>query len=63
MKTGPHISDAENAPIMGRPLPDTLRQVEAFFTAVNESRVSIETTIKTQGGEFVVTNRIVVKES
>ena len=55
----PQIAEPENTPIEARPLPDTLREVEKFFTAVNESRVHIDVTID-MGPPINVQNRIVV---
>ena len=44
-----------------RPLPSMLLEVEKFFAAVNESRVSIVTSIQ-MGPPITVTNSIVIKE-
>jgi hypothetical protein len=46
--------------IKSRPIPDTFRALEEICTAILESRLTVETTIETNGGKFIVKNRIVV---
>jgi hypothetical protein len=39
MPNAPQLTDPENLPVLGRPLPDTFRETEKFCRAMNESRV------------------------